>query len=87
MSGDASNSNPGVGAVNSLSPRKLLHTKWTAAAPSRREKHFIVIRLVPPEPPDGPLVHVEIEAVHSKRTRIVAWRELRDMAIWRQGWV
>jgi tryptophan-rich hypothetical protein len=72
--------------ANPLSPRKLIHSKWTAAAPARREKHFLVIRLVVPQPADAPVVHVEIEAVHSKRTRIIAWRELRDPAVWRQGW-
>jgi len=73
--------------VNPLSPRKLLNTKWTAAAPSRREKHVLVTRLVLPDSPGAPLVEVEIEAVHSKRTRVIAWRELRDAATWRQGWV
>ena len=87
MSSDARKSTPGEAAINALSPRKLLNTKWTAAAPIRREKHFLVTRLVPPEPPDAPLVHVEIEAVHSKRTRIIAWRELRDATTWRQGWL
>lgn len=30
---------------------------------------------------------VEIEAVHSGRVRRIPWRELRDTATWRQGWV
>jgi hypothetical protein len=29
---------------------------------------------------------VEIEAVHSRRRRIIDWRELRDPALWHQGW-
>jgi tryptophan-rich hypothetical protein len=87
VSHDPRESIPVGRAPNPLSPRKLLHTKWTSAAPTRREKHFLVIRLVAPEPADAPVVHVEIEAVHSQRTRIIAWRELRDPAIWRQGWV
>ena len=29
---------------------------------------------------------VEIEAVHSKRVRIIGWRELLDVAQWRRGW-
>jgi tryptophan-rich hypothetical protein len=87
VSTDANPPRPAARAPNPLSARKLLHTKWTAVAPTRREKHFLVIRLVTPELPDAPLVHVEIEAVHSKRARIIAWRELRDPAVWRQGWV
>ena len=37
--------------------------------------------------PDGPVLWVEIEAVHSGQSRRIAWRELRDAAVWRQGWV
>ena len=78
---------PPAHSANPLSPRKLVNTKWTVAVPRRREKHFLVTRLVTPEPPDAPLVHVEIEAVHSKRVQLIEWRALRDPAVWRQGWV
>ena len=30
---------------------------------------------------------VEIEAVFSGKVRRIAWRELRDTSLWRQGWV
>jgi tryptophan-rich hypothetical protein len=70
-----------------LSPKKLLHTKWTAVAPRNKEKHFLVTKVVEPQPPGSPVVSVEIEAVHSKRTRIIEWRELTDAARWRRGWV
>jgi tryptophan-rich hypothetical protein len=30
---------------------------------------------------------VEIEAVFSKATQIIPWRELQDEGVWRQGWV
>jgi len=65
-------------ASNSLSPKKLLHTKWTAVEPRNKEKHFLVTNVIDPEPPGSPVVSVEIEAVHSKRTRIIGWRELTD---------
>ena len=87
MSKDAAPPRPVERAANPLNARKLLHTKWTAVAPTRREKHFLVIRVVTPDLPDAPVVDVEIEAVHSKRARIIAWRELRDPAVWRQGWI
>ena len=74
-------------APNPFSPHKLLNTKWTAAVPQRREKHFLVTRLVTPELPEAPVVHVEIEAVLSKRVRVIEWRALRDPAVWRQGWL
>jgi tryptophan-rich hypothetical protein len=72
---------------NALSPKKLLHTKWTAVEPISKEKHFLVTRVVEPVPPGSPVVSVEIEAVHSKRVRIIAWRELKDATRWKRGWV
>ena len=74
-------------ALNALSPKKLLHTKWTAVKPLDKEKHFLVTKVIEPEPPGSPVVSVEIEAVHSKRARIIAWRELTDSTQWRRGWV
>jgi tryptophan-rich hypothetical protein len=65
---------------NALSPKKLLHTKWTAVTPRNKEKHFLVTRVIEPEPPGSPVVSVEIEAVHSRR-------ELKDAARWRRGWI
>ena len=72
---------------NALSHKKLLHTKWTAVEPISKEKHFLVTRVVEPEPPGSPVVSVEIEAVHSKRVRVIAWRELKDATRWKRGWV
>ena len=74
-------------ASNALSPRKLLHTKWTAVEPRDKEKHFLVTKIIEPEPTGAPVVSVEIEAVHSKRARIIAWRELTNATQWRRGWV
>ena len=70
-----------------LSPKKLLHTKWTAVIPRRREKHFLVIKVIDPEAEGGPIEQVEIEAVHSRRIRVIPWRELQDPAMWKRGWV
>ncbi|MFM8517773.1 MAG: TIGR02450 family Trp-rich protein, partial [Nevskiaceae bacterium] len=64
-----------------------LHTTWTAVEPPNNEKHFLVTQVVEPIPPGSPVVSVEIEAVHSKRTRVIAWRELKDPLQWRRGWV
>ncbi len=69
-----------------LNPRKLLHSKWTAVNPRNKEKHFLVTGIVDPEPPGSPVVSVEIEGVHSKRARIIAWRDLMDATHWRRGW-
>jgi tryptophan-rich hypothetical protein len=74
-------------STNALSPKKLLHTKWTAVVPRNKEKHFLVTKVLEPMPPGSPVVSVEIEAVHSKRTRTIAWRELKNELQWRRGWV
>ena len=73
--------------MNSLHPKKLLLSKWTAVQPVARQKHFLVSKVIEPDEPDSPVLWVEIEAVHSGRSQRVAWRELRDPAVWRQGWV
>jgi len=89
-----SDSEPGAAATapnagarkNPLSPKKLLLTKWTAVKPRHREKHFVVTRVIEPEPPSLRVEHVELEAVHSKRVYVLHWRELTDASLWRQGW-
>lgn len=70
-----------------LNPKKLLHSKWTAAVPQNKEKHFIVIKLILGDEADAPIETIELEAVHSKRTQIIAWRELYNDDAWRQGWI
>lgn len=72
---------------NPLSPKKLLHTKWTAVEPRNKEKHFLVTKIIEPETSGAPVVSIEIEAVHSRRIRVIAWRELKNVLQWRRGWV
>jgi tryptophan-rich hypothetical protein len=69
-----------------LNPRKLLHSKWTAVLPERREKHFIVIECVEPEEAGGVIESIVLEAVHSRRIRVLPWRQLQDPTVWMQGW-
>jgi tryptophan-rich hypothetical protein len=73
--------------VISLHPKKLLYTKWTAVSPVAKQKHFLVTKVIFPDPPEEKIDWVEIEAVYTKRTKTIKWRELRDGAIWRQGWL
>jgi len=73
--------------VNALSPKKLLLTKWTAVTPLAKQKHFLVSQVIKPELPTDPIELVEIESVFSKATRIIAWRELQNNEVWKQGWV
>ncbi len=73
-------------ALNPLNPKKLLLSKWTAVTPSDREKHFVVVRVVEPVPPDVRIDQIELQAVHSGRTQLLHWRDLKDASRWRQGW-
>ena len=72
--------------MNPLNPKKLLLTKWTAVKPIAKQKHFLVSRVIQPDLPTDPVVSVEIEAVFSKAVQVIAWRELQDYSVWRQGW-
>jgi tryptophan-rich hypothetical protein len=73
--------------MNPLNPKKLLLTKWTAVKPMAKQKHYLVSRVIQPELPTDPIEQVEIEAVFSKAVQVIAWRELQDDSVWRQGWV
>jgi tryptophan-rich hypothetical protein len=73
--------------VNPLNPKKLLLTKWTAVTPVAKQKHFLVSRVIQPDLPTEPIEFVEIEAVFSKATQIMPWRDLQDEGVWKQGWV
>jgi tryptophan-rich hypothetical protein len=70
--------------MNRISPKKLLHTKWTARQPSNKEKHFLVTAVHCDEE-DIPR-NVTLEAVYSQRERELDWRELQDERSWQVGW-
>jgi len=73
--------------MNRLSPKKLLLTKWTAVQPIAKQKHFLVSKVIVPELPSEKIEFVEIEAVYSKKTTVIAWRDLTNNQVWLQGWV
>lgn len=78
---------PGMAsAPHALHPKKLALTKWTAAQPVAKEKHFLVTRVAEPDE-SGRVAWVELEAVLSRSVRRFDWRELADPARWRRGWV
>jgi hypothetical protein len=78
-------------AAPRLNPAKLARSKWTAVTPRDREKHFMVIEVLTPPPLAQPVpvapTDIVIEAVHSRRQFTIGWRELRDVTVWRQGWL
>jgi tryptophan-rich hypothetical protein len=73
--------------MNSLNPKKLLLTKWTAVTPLVKQKHLLISRVVKPELPTDRVELVEIESVFSKATQLIPWRDLQHKDVWRQGWV
>lgn len=69
-----------------VEPGKLLRSKWTAAVPLAKEKHFIVTALIAPEAPGTQIDDILMEAVLTGRSFTMRWRELNDPAQWLQGW-
>ncbi|CAI8724378.1 TIGR02450 family Trp-rich protein [Pseudomonas sp. IT-347P] len=70
--------------MNRINPRKLLLSKWTAAQPQNREKHFLVTELFCDE--EGTVLEVELQAVLTKRAERFDWQTLQNNAEWLQGW-
>jgi hypothetical protein len=50
-----------------------------------KNKHFLVIKVMKPEPPSVTIEWVELEAVYSKTVMRIDWQALRDQGVWRQG--
>ncbi|MFQ3230395.1 TIGR02450 family Trp-rich protein [Reinekea sp.] len=70
--------------MNSINPKKLLHSKWTAKNPHNKEKHFIVNDIEFDE--EGVVVFCSIEAVLTKRVIPLTWQDLKNDDVWVFGW-
>lgn len=70
--------------MNRLNPRKLLLSKWTAAHPRHREKHFLVTELFRDE--EGTVLEIELQAVLTQRSERFPWQALQDDECWVMGW-
>nr|WP_256735654.1 TIGR02450 family Trp-rich protein [Pseudomonas sp. dw_612] len=62
----------------------MLLSKWTAAQPQNREKHFLVTELFRDE--DGTVLAVELQAVLTQRSERIDWQTLKDNNTWLSGW-
>ncbi|WP_438299762.1 TIGR02450 family Trp-rich protein [Pseudomonas sp. NMS19W] len=71
--------------MNRINPQKLLLSKWTAALPQNREKHFLVTDLLRDE--NGTVLEIEMQAVLTRRTAQLDWHALQDDAQWKMGWL
>lgn len=65
--------------MNKINPKKLLNSKWTAVIPTNKEKHFMVTGVEFDE--EGVVVLCEIEAIMSKRSTPINWRDLEDLSL------
>ena len=70
--------------MNRINPTKLLLSKWTAAHPQNREKHFLVTELICDE--EGTVLEVELQAVLTQRAERLDWQILKNNSEWQQGW-
>ena len=70
--------------MNSINPRKLLHSKWTAVTPKNKEKHFLVVEVGYND--DGSVVLCVLEAVINQRQTGINWLDLKNSDQWKQGW-
>lgn len=70
---------------NTINPKKLLNSKWSAVKPLNKEKHFLVTEVDYDE--DGNVIHCVLHAIMTKRDDVIEWRTLKDLSHWRQGWV
>jgi len=70
--------------MNKVSPKALIHSKWTKVDVSNKEKHFIITVIKFDE--DQKVVECLIEAVMTKNAYALDWRELKDSNIWKMGW-
>jgi len=70
--------------MNRINPAKLLLSKWTAARPHNKEKHFLVTELFRDE--EGTVLDIELQAVLTQRTERLAWQALQNAENWHIGW-
>lgn len=70
--------------MNRINPRKLLLSKWTAAQPEHREKHFLVTELFCDAA--GTVLDIELQAVLTQRSQRLPWQKLQEPTSWIMGW-
>ncbi len=70
--------------MNRISPKKLLHSKWTAVTPERKEKHFAIIDIEFDD--EANVSRCVMQAVMTKREFEVDWRSLKRSDTWLVGW-
>jgi tryptophan-rich hypothetical protein len=67
-----------------VSPKALINSKWTKVEVSNKEKHFIITIVKFDE--YQKVIECVIEAVMTKNTYAIDWRELKEINTWKMGW-
>jgi len=70
--------------MNKISPKTLIHSKWTKMEVINKEKHFVVIKVTFDD--DQNVIECIIQAVMSNNEYEINWRDLKDSAMWKLGW-
>ena len=70
--------------MSSINPKKLLNSKWTAVRPLQKEKHFLVTEVEFDE--NGAVIRCLMEALMTRRTFEISWRDLKNTDVWIAGW-
>lgn len=70
--------------MNRISPKTLLHSKWTKQQVSNKEKHFVITKVEFDEQKN--VIECIIEAVINNNEYEINWRDLKDNQQWRLGW-
>ena len=70
--------------MNRINPAKLLLSKWTAAQPRHKEKHFLVTEVFCDE--EGTVLEIELQTILTRRTERFSWQTLQNVEAWQMGW-
>ncbi len=70
--------------MNNISPKALLHSKWTKVHVVNKEKHFMVTDVKLND--QRQVIECIIEAVMSNNEYTINWRELKQCDSWTIGW-
>ena len=70
--------------MNKVSPKSLLHSKWTKVDVENKEKHFVIVKTLFDE--EQRVIECLIEAVMSKNQYSINWRDLKKPTDWKIGW-
>lgn len=70
--------------MNQISPKSLLHSKWTKICVENKEKHFVITQVEFNE--KQVIEQCIIQAVMTHNEYQVNWRSLKDSKQWKIGW-